>query len=99
MCSAAKHGRGLLLAVKTIQDGGFLRFYSGFGMAMMFGPLVRFGDTFSHAIAETLFGVNSVMGVMLTAILVCIMYPLWRLLVYLVAFPEKVSVHFRTSCQ
>jgi NAD(P)-dependent dehydrogenase (short-subunit alcohol dehydrogenase family) len=85
-------GHGLLYAIKTINDAGPGRFYSGFGMAMLFGPLVRFGDTFSHAIAETLFGVNSVMGIMLTAILVCIMYPLWRLLVYLVAFPEKVGM-------
>lgn len=92
-------GQGLLAATAVLRDHerGFMRFYYGLSTALTLGPVVRFGDTFAHAAAARLFGTGSVVGILLVTMLVCIVYPLWRLLIYLIAFPEKVGLQVKSK--
>lgn len=92
-------GQGLLAATAVLRDHerGLMRFYYGLSTALTLGPVVRFGDTFAHAAAARLFGTGSVVGILLVTMLVCIVYPLWRLLIYLIAFPEKVGLQIKSK--
>ncbi len=44
-----RYGTGTVSTISTLyRDGGVLRFYRGFGFAMVQGPWSRFGDTFAN---------------------------------------------------
>lgn len=44
-----RYGTDPLTSIKTLyKDGGILRFYRGFGFAIVQGPWARFGDTFAN---------------------------------------------------
>eukprot|EP00466_Bigelowiella_natans_P002650 jgi/Bigna1/70128/fgenesh1_pg.11_\ len=49
-----RHGSGVLDTIKALyHDGGFLRFYRGYGFAIMYAPLIRGGSTASNQASLT----------------------------------------------
>lgn len=51
MNSQYRHGGTLMETVRKLsKEGGIRRFYRGYSVAMLQGPLSRFGDTFSNTL-------------------------------------------------
>jgi len=72
-------------------------YYTGLGTAMIVGPIARFGDTFAHAVAIAFFGNTTTAGVFMAAFTTAMLYPMWRLLVFVIALPEHVGLNIRAT--
>lgn len=88
-------GGSLSQSFQSLRKAGPARLYGGLLLSIVIAPTVRFGDTFAHSVAAELFGVKTVVGILLTAVLVCLLYPIWRVLVYLIAFPDKAGLRVK----
>merc|ERR1719214_431813 len=62
------------------EEGGILRFYQGFGFAVVEAPAARFGDTFANTGVMVLFA-GTGFPAFVTTVAVAIMSATWRIVI------------------